>query len=232
MKIIKKLILICIIFLLAGCSVEYDLTINEDNSVNEKVVAKENTNKMMALTNQKENQSINYLYNIYRGNRNDVNLITKKQDKDTITTAVYNYSSIDDYVSNFSSDLFDDIIFEKKDGVVTLILNQKKSLDKQSSKSLIYDDVIINIHIPYKVVESNADVSLPDTYRWKINENTGLKQIKISYDENKQKNKINLKIKNKTFNINYGLVIGSVIIILVFLFVSFIFINNKKNNTF
>ena len=101
MKIIKKMILICIIFLLAGCSVEYDLTINEDNSVNEKVVAKENTNKMMALTNQKENQSVNYLYNIYKGNRNDVKLVTKSQNKETITTAVYSYPSIDDFASNF-----------------------------------------------------------------------------------------------------------------------------------
>ena len=112
------------------------------------------------------------------------------------------------------------------------ILNQKKRIDKSLSKSLIYDDVTINIHIPFKIVESNADSHYSDTYKWVINEESDLKQIKISYDENKQKNKINFKIKSKTFNINYGLVIGSVIIILVFLFVAFIFVNNKKNNTF
>lgn len=232
MKIIKKIIIICIIFLLAGCSVDYDLTINEDNSVNEKVIASENTNRMMALTNQKEQQSINYLYNIYKGNRNDVNLITKNQNGDTIITAVYSYPSIDDYVSNFSSDLFENINITKKDGIVTLVLNQKKKIDKSSSKSLIYDDVTINIHIPFKIVESNADSSIGDTYKWVINKDTDLKQIKISYDENKQKNKIHLKIKDKTLNINYGLVIGSVIILLVFLFIAFIFVNNKKNNTF
>ena len=49
MKKIKSIILIFVIVFLTGCTVEYDLSINEDNSISEKVIATENTQKMEIL---------------------------------------------------------------------------------------------------------------------------------------------------------------------------------------
>ena len=65
MKKLKKFIFLCLVLLLSGCSVEYDLTLNDDFTVSEKVVATEKTKRMEALTKQKGKQAVNYLYNMF-----------------------------------------------------------------------------------------------------------------------------------------------------------------------
>ena len=57
MKKIKIFIFLCLILLLSGCSVEYDLTLNDDFTVSEKVVATEKTKRMEALTKPKGKQA-------------------------------------------------------------------------------------------------------------------------------------------------------------------------------
>ena len=64
MKNIKKIIFFSFILFLTGCSVNYKLTINKDSTINEKVVAKENTNRMKSKTNLDEKQSVTFLTNI------------------------------------------------------------------------------------------------------------------------------------------------------------------------
>ena len=45
MKKLKIFIFLCLVLLLSGCSVEYDLTLNDDFTVSEKVVATEKTKR-------------------------------------------------------------------------------------------------------------------------------------------------------------------------------------------
>ena len=67
MKYIKKiLIILFLVIMISGCKVTYELKINNDLSVNEKVVASENTNRMLSRTNLDLNQSVKYLYDIYK----------------------------------------------------------------------------------------------------------------------------------------------------------------------
>ena len=232
MKKIKLILFICMIFVLTGCSLEYNLTINEDNSINEKVVASEKTNKMKTLTRLNEDESVNYLFNMFKRNNEKINISSKSESGLTTATATTNHESIEDYSNKFTSDVFEKAIVTKNDGIVTLTINQSEMLSKSSSNSLIYDDIKVNIIVPFKVIDHNADKTHGDTYTWQINKDEDLKNIKISYDENKMRNSLNLKLNEKTYNINYGIIVISVIIVLLLISLLVVYKKNKKNNSF
>ena len=58
MKRIKLVIICFLILLTSGCTVDYNLKINEDLSVNETVQAKESTKRMNSKTNLKDRKSV------------------------------------------------------------------------------------------------------------------------------------------------------------------------------
>lgn len=232
MKYLKKILFVFIIFMLSGCSVEYNLYVNEDKTVSEKVYAEEKTNKLESLTRTKGDQAITYIYNMYKREGEDINLSNQSSKDTTKVLATTYHNNIEEYTSKFTSDVVKKANVTKSDSVVTLLLNQNQKLDSDESYSLIYDSIKVNINIPFKVLEHNADAVSGNTYTWNINRNSDLKNIKISYDEEKIRNKTSIKINDKTFNINYGIIAGSVIIVLVLLISLFVYINNKKHNKF
>ena len=232
MKYLKKILFVFIIFILSGCSVEYNLYVNEDKTVSEKVIAEEKTNKLESLTRTKGDQAITYIYNMYKREGEDINLSNQSSKDTTKVLATAYHNNIEEYASKFTSDVIKKADVTKSDGVVTLLLNQSQKLNNDESYSLIYDNIKVNINIPFKVIEHNADTVTGNTYTWNISRNSDLKNIKISYDEEKIKNKTSIKINNKTFNINYGIIAGSVIIVLVLLIILFVYVNNKKHNKF
>ena len=109
MKKLKIFIFLCLVLLLSGCSVEYDLTLNDDFTVSEKVVATEKTKRMEALTKQKGKQAVNYLYNMFKRNGEDITLTSRDDDYNTYATAITSYEDINDYASKFSSDVFNNV---------------------------------------------------------------------------------------------------------------------------
>lgn len=229
MKNIRKILLFFMIIFLTGCSVEYDLTINEDNSITEKVVASEKTKKMESLTRLKGDTAVSYLNNMF--NKDKKGKLTSYTSEDmTYATVTRTHSNIADYSSNFSSDVFENIQIQEKNGIITFVTNQSQILGGNSNYSLIYDDITIKIKIPYVVTENNADTISNDTYIWNIKKDQPLKTIRFSYKKDSKKNSVNVKISDKTYNINYGIIAGSVIIILVLIIFILIRIKNKKNN--
>ena len=229
MKNIKRIIFICLIFLLSGCSVEYDLNINEDNSVTEKVVAAEKTNRIESMTGQRGEQAITYMYNMFK--RDDKSSITSRKDGNyTVATVTKVHDNIDRYAEDFRADVFKKIYVEKKDGVVTLTATQNQVLDKSLSSSLLYDTIQINITLPYVVVDNNADQVKRNTYTWNIKKNDDLKTIKLKYKENNDSNKVNLNFNGKTVNVAYGLIIGIGFAIVILIIFTIVFFKNRKNN--
>ena len=229
MKKIKYVLIAFIIIFLTGCNVEYDLDINEDKSVSEKVIATENTNKMESWTKSKGSQSITYLYNLYkRDGVSDVK--TSVKDKNTTAVVTKSHSNIEEYAQDFSSDIFDEVEVTKKDGVVSFTASQTKMLGGTSSYSPLYDEVIVKIRIPYVVVDNNADSVNRNVYTWNINKNEGLKTINFTYKEDNKVNSLNVKINDKTYNINYGIIVLSGIIVLLLIIFIIVSIKNKKNN--
>ena len=229
MKKIKSIILIFVIVFLTGCTVEYDLSINEDNSISEKVIATENTQKMESLSKSKGDRAVAYLYNIYK--RDDVSDIkSTKKDKDTVAVVTKSHTNIDEYANDFTSDIFERVEVTKKDGVTSFSASQNKMLGGTSSYAPLYDEVVVKVRIPYVVVDSNADSVNRDVYTWNISKNQGLKTINFSYKEGNKKNALNVKINDKTYNINYGIIVLSGIIVLLLIIFIIVSIKNKKNN--
>ncbi len=230
MKIIKKIIIVFIIFIVSGCSVKYNLTINQDGSVNETVVAQENTKKMESMTRLKGDNAVNYLYKMFNRGDSNISISSVSDTYNTTATAVKIHNSIDEYASNFKSDVFDNINLTKENDNINIETNQSKLLGNNSNYSLLYDEIEVNIKVPYEVVSNNADKVSGSTYSWNINKNTGLKNIKLSYIEGNKKNNINIKLNDKTFNISYVVISISGIILVLLILVLMVYRKNRKNN--
>lgn len=232
MKNIIKITMLCLIFILTGCSVEYNLTINDDYSISEKVVASEQTKRMESLTRLKSDSAISYLYNMYKRDNEKINLNKDIGSKNTTVVATTSHSSIEEYSEKFTSDIIKKINIEKDNDIVLLTANQSLSIDNNTDYSLIYDDIKINIYIPFKVIENNADQVSGNTYTWIIDKKSGLKNIRIKYNEGSKQNNVNIKINNKTYNISYAIITISGIIVLLLIIILVVYTKNKKNNSF
>lgn len=228
MKKIIKIIFLCLIFLVTGCSVEYDLIINEDGSVNETVMAQENTKRLESQTRLKGDAAVSYIYDMYKRTGKETSA-TRNDSQYTYTTVTKSYSSIDEYSKQFKSDVFEKFLISKNNDEITLKSNQTKILGGDSSYQLLYDDIKINITIPYKVISSNADEVRGNTYTWNI-EKEKLKNIEVQYKEGSKKNNININIKNKTYNINYVFVGITAFVLIILGIVIVVSIKNKRNN--
>ena len=230
MKKLKIFIFLCLVLLLSGCSVEYDLTLNDDFTVSEKVVAIEKTKRMEALTKQKGKQAVNYLYNMFKRNGEDITLTSRDDDYNTYATAIISHYDINDYASKFSSDVFDNINVTKDGNIITFSTTQKELLSSDTNYSLLYDDITVNITIPFEVTSNNADKVNGNTYTWNIKKDSDYKTIEFSYKEGNKKDEVNINVNNETYNIHYGVIIVIGLVIIIGSIVLFVYIKNKKNN--
>ena len=231
MKRVKKLIILLVVaFLLTGCTVEYDLTINPDGTVNEKVVAEEITNRMKSKTGINEKQSVKYLYQMFKRKKLNTFLSQKKDGEKTVATVTGSHKSVKAYTENFESDIVPEASYTEKDGIVTLTLKQEDVLSSNTSTGYVYDKITVNIKVPYKVVDNNADAVRRTLYTWHIDKDKKVKTIKISYNKNELLNTKTFTFGSIKFNVRYEfLTIGSIIFI-VAVIALFVYINNKKNN--
>lgn len=226
---LRIVFILIIIVLTSGCSVEYNLNINEDNSISENIIAKENTKRIESLTRLKGEQALSYMIDMYKRNNDKEKFISNVGDDTSSVTSSTTFNDINDYKNSFKSDLFD-IQIEKENKRVKLVAYQKELLSNDASSSLIYDEVNVNIYVPFKVIDNNADSVSKNVYTWNINEDSDLKVINITYDEGSLKDNLNFRLSNKTYNINYTLVAVSGIILSVLIIVLIVFVKNKKNN--
>ncbi len=230
MKNIKKIALLFILFIISGCSVNYNLTLNEDMTVSEKVVASEKTKRMEAYTRMKGDQAVSYLYNIYKLEGINYSIITREKNDTTYSTVTTSYSDINEYASNFHSDVFKNVNVTKDGNNVYFEATQSELLSNSGNYNLLYDDITVYIKIPFKVIDSNADEVNKNTYIWKIKKSDTYKTIKFSYKNQTKVDSLNVNINKKTYNINYGIIILISTIVIIGLFILFIYIKNKKNN--
>ena len=95
MNKLKKILITFIILITSGCSVEYNLNINEDNSVSETVVASEVTTKMESLTRLKGDTAVNYLFKMFNRNDDLISVTSTSDTYNTYATAKRVYNDID-----------------------------------------------------------------------------------------------------------------------------------------
>lgn len=233
MKKNKIILLILVIFLFSGCSVKYNLSINEDLSVNESITASEESNSLKTKTGQDPKVAANSLYNLYKIEGIKYNVSTTSNDTSTITNVSTSFNSLDEYVEYFKSDIIKEANITKKNSYITLEYKQDVPLTEYASRSLIYDAIEVSIEVPFKVTKHNADRVKGNTYTWDIKKDGELKDIKITF--NKDETEVSKRLNILGFfeiNVQYSvlLVVGLVVIILAI--IGIVYRNNKKNNEF
>lgn len=232
MKKIKYLFLLLVIVLFTGCTVKYDLNIDEDLSVTEKVEAIEKEETVKSNTGLEKEKAVNYLYDIYKRDGIDPSISYRVEKSNLIAGATASHKSIDDFVDNFESDLFKDAKLSKSGNLYTLTFKQSEKLSDRISMGPIYDNVIINITLPYKVTDNNADKVYKNTYTWILNKDEELRKIKISFDTSVKNDTKTFKLGIFNINVKLSFVAVFVMLLIIAIFVAVIYTNNKKNNKF
>lgn len=230
MKNKKIILLILVILLFTGCSVNYDLYINGDLTVNEKVTASEVSDSLKTKTGMEPKNAANSLYELYKIDGVKYSFTTSENNSVITSTATTSFKSLDDYEEYFKSDIIKEVNITKKGSYITLKYKQDVPLSVTASRSLIYDSIAVNINVPFKVTENNADKVKGNTYTWYINKDGELKDIKITFNKDET---INSKTFNFGFfeiNVNYQIAMLVGLILIVLLIVLFVYIKNKKNN--
>ena len=230
MKKIKYLILLLVIVLFTGCSVKYDLNIDDDLSVTERVEASEKETDVKTNTGLVSESAVNYLYDIYKRDGINPSISSKIEKNSLVTVASTSHDTLDDYVSNFTSDIFKKAKLSKSGNSYTLSFKQTEKLSSRAARAPVYDKVDISITLPYKVTNHNADKVHKNTYTWEIRKDQELRNLKISFDTT---TKNDSKIFNFGFfkiQIKYSVLAVISILSVILLIVGIVYSNNKKNN--
>ena len=215
----KILLFIVCIFMLTGCDIEYNLTIDND-SFDEKV-----TLSLLKKDVSFEDMT-NYLKNKIpiSNDRYETRFYEPSIDvHENSYDLVYDYSH--DF-NNFRNTLFVDSCYNdskitRTDDKIT-IRSGKGFRCLNPDNGLITDNVKINITTKLEVLDNNADEVNGNTYTWNINfNNVQNKEVNIT---------LKRKVQSSQININYILfgIIGCVLLVGgLYLFVRY---NSKKIN--
>lgn len=192
----KKILILLIPFLLTGCaSVNYELDIDKNIKVSEKVKITATSDffniyyKNLPITIVKEFYNDSDIQNKLNSN-NYKHEINQKNAKYPEVIISKEYKSLEEYSQNtiFKNQVFENIIVTTNDNLITLqTVNFKKYTTDDDSDSYPVSKLAISIKSPYVVVENNADKHDKKTnaYIWLVDSSTENKEIKITFDKNK-----------------------------------------------
>lgn len=222
MRKIKILVLICGMFLLSGCSVEYNLTINK-NTMEEDINAIFDKATESELASRMEPIRRSAYYN-YDTRENEYYIFNKREDDNNIILSYnYEYTGNNLYKSEAASRCYYKRIVNVTDENITINTdNQVACLFKDGEREI--DDITVNIKTDLIVLENNADEVNDKTYTWYINDqNYTNKPIYIKIDKN-------IKEKENISNLTIVLFIFGIIVIgiIVYIIIKFKYSKNNK----
>lgn len=192
MSNLKKITLVIMfMFLLSGCDVTYNLKIGEDLKVKEEIKAlekKEYNDLAHDFLLDRISVSFSSRYEeIY-----DYSAIS--EDTKIGNKVVRNYSSLSEYKSesNIFKDLVKNYFITETPDIVNLKVTLSDSIYDPNDIAyiIIPENVSINIDLPFKVTNSNADSNKGNIYTWKIDQNKRNVDIILSFDKNRLSNQI------------------------------------------
>lgn len=230
MKKNKIILLILVTLLFSGCSVKYNLSINDDLTVNENIIASEGTYELKTKTGQDPKVAANSLFELYKIEDIEYNISTTS-DSNTTSEVSTSFNSLEEYEDYFKSDIIEKVNITKKDSYITLEYKQDVALTEYASRSLIYDSIEVNIEVPFKVTKHNADSVKGNTYTWNIKKDGKLKDIKITF--NKDETDVSKKINLFGFfeiNVKYSVLFAVGLVVIILAIIGFVYTNNRKNN--
>ena len=222
MRKIKVFILICCMFLLSGCSIEYNLTVNEStmeediNAIFDKATESELASRMEGIRRTA-------FYN-YDTRENEYYDFTKRETNDNIILNYnYQYMGNDLYKSEAASRCYYKRIVSVTDNDITINTdNQVACLYKDGDREI--EDITINIRTDLTVLENNADKVNGNVYSWNIN------------DQNYTNKPIYIKIEKERYQEPFISQFISIIVIIIVVVIIGILIyfkairKHRKNN--
>ncbi len=219
----KKVFLLLILFLLTGCSCRYDVSINNDQTVNEEVIiygtnrlynTYYKTNKVDVL---KENLE-NYIEDLEENNYE----YYLKEDTEPYIVIKKKYSNMEDYLNNshFFNDYFDEISYNKEGNIVKIETVGFNPNEEDNPDRFYVEDALINIKIDYEVGSANTEVidDKTNTFTYSLLEDTNDFKILINYDLS---TKFNPHKKNMIY-------IVIAILVIIITWITMFFVNRKK----
>lgn len=214
----KKIILLFLcLFLLTGCTVNYDLNITKSDMTEDISISIPKSNldketKKFIKNNENivyEGQDIFYKKN-YKENKNNININ-------------YSYTHYEDNLANskFLNWCYDKIKIDKTSETINISTSKTfKCLNHYGEVKI--DKAIINIKTKLKVISNNADEVHGNTYTWRINK------------DNYMKSPINIQLENKYQILNKAskelFIIYGAIAVLIIILVLLIIFKLKRNN--
>lgn len=214
----NKILLICFsILLLSGCTTKYDLTINRDNTITEKISG---TVSLEELDNKDRSDLNTYLYALDLATplieeQGEYNKEIKDNEK--VKDFVYTYTYKNNYSkANVLNKCFENIEYSETDNTYTFHLYGE-------FYCLLSDEIEINLTSNYAVTDNNADKVSGNKYTWIINKD---KNIDIKAIVNKNIEAIT-PTKEKSILTPYQ--IATVILLIILIIISFV-IYKKRNS--
>lgn len=205
----KILYLIIILLTISGCTARYQLKINEDLTVEEVIVGLEDDSFYDNYYNSKKSRVVDFVMATKIDYLKSENYKIEKKYEDLLygATVSKTYNSLDEYSKNSIAykQLYNSLVINKDNDIIEISLSEKLPKNGQSNDRYVIDEGKIEIIVPFKVVEHNADEYDKDTnkYIWNVNSSND-KNIYIKFDSSKKDNKNNYDI---IFVIGLGFII-------------------------
>lgn len=197
----KYLLFIVSLFLLTGCSVKYNLVINENGKVDETVIFSEK-DEVIKQYNSNVNNGIKDIANFYFSGENNINPeiiidTTNINNKKSNGTSNYGLSRTFSSINEYGSGLFFNYYFknssiESQNSNYVIFASgfnwdSVKNLSNDYKYKFNVDKITIAIKLPYTVIENNATRINKDEniYYWVFtNDNYKNINMKLVYSKN------------------------------------------------
>ena len=227
----KFIIILLALFIMTGCSINNTIEINSDLTINEKINAYEDESYFDSYIFYGYTKSIavNSIMDYYEEELTENNY-TFSYDGSNGTNLISNSYTLESYINKNSiyKNLFDKITYKKEDEFITIETSVSKINDSQIETQEV-NSAIINIILPFEVIDSNADTIVENKYTWDIASESNNKKIYIKFNSNKIIYKESQSEVNKNNYISFTIVVA--IIFIVILIVGYKTLQLKKINS-
>lgn len=219
-KMKKIVILVCLLFFITGCTVTYNVSINEDLTVTEEALITPSDDLYDIYYKTSRSNVLKEFLEEYREILQQNNYTSEViKDSNPYIKLHKTYQKMEDYIQNgiLFNDYFDEIKYSKDDDIVKIETIGFNPINDEVPERFSIDKVVIGIKSSYEVVSSNAKKvdKKSNTYYFELYKDTEDFKIILEYDTSKK------------FNPNKNLYLMILIFILMVI-VSWIFVGINK----
>lgn len=193
MKKLCRLFLMCgCLFLVSGCTIHYNLTIDKDLKVTEEITATEPKSfyEQQMPSNSNEQTLVTKLFTTYQYNNDfeDYTFQYVTDDEKAGAKATRKFNSVAAYTkaSSIVSDTESSLKLEETRKEVKLSGKANYDVTLQNPIYTEFDEIHVNIKVASPVIENNADEVKNDTYTWILTPQKKQADILLKFENEKK----------------------------------------------